>query len=85
MLQEHYAIDIADQRPRSIDDGRRFDRVVTLCDKAREALPDSTYGTRTHWSIPDPAADDLYPSFVSAAAEIDTRVRHLLPSLRMEN
>jgi hypothetical protein len=62
--------------------------VVTLCDKAREALPDGEYWPRAHWSIADPAAGDesrsSYSRYLSAAAEIDTRVRQLLPSLSTE-
>ena len=84
VLREHYGIDIDGQEPRPIDSahGSRFDRVVTLCDKAREALPHAEDWPRVHWSIPDPvAAGNSYPRFVSAAADIDARIRQLLPSL----
>ena len=62
---------------------RRFDYVITLCDKAREACPDfpATRG-RIHWSIPDPAARRATPTgpatrpFLHTAADIDTRIRH---------
>jgi hypothetical protein len=53
---------------------------VTLCDKAREAVPD--FGARTrrvHWSIPEPP--DEAAAFRRTAAEIDVRVRHLVPVL----
>ena len=87
VLRERYDIDVDGQSPRPLDSthGTRFDRVITLCDKAREAIPEAQDWPRVHWSIPDPAATDhrraTYSTFVSAAAEIDTRVRHLLPSL----
>jgi len=79
-LRERYDIDIEGQAPRQLDAarGRPFDRLVTLCDKAREVLPDTDHPLRIHWSIADPTN---YSSFVSTAAEIDTRVHHLLPSL----
>ncbi|TWD84052.1 protein-tyrosine-phosphatase [Kribbella amoyensis] len=85
VLREHYDLDITRQRPRAIGSAERtrFGHTITLCDKAREALP-PTNGQRAHWSIPDPAAGrrkDLYPEFVAVAAEIDARVRQLLPSL----
>ncbi|MEO3774783.1 ArsR family transcriptional regulator [Micromonospora sp. B9E7] len=86
VLREEFSLDITDQRPRHWDTltGRRFDYVISLCDKAREACPDfSGQPRRVHWSIPDPAtAADTerasYPAFQRAAADIDTRVRHLL-------
>jgi protein-tyrosine-phosphatase/DNA-binding transcriptional ArsR family regulator len=89
VLRERFGIDIANQRPRLLDDlaGRVFDHVITLCDKAREACPEfSDHPRRVHWSVPDPAAaegaDDAgYPAFERTAADIDTRVRHLLPVL----
>ena len=61
--------------------------MITLCDKAREVCPE----------FPDHAAADAlehprprhgrrrdqasYPAFQHTAAEIDTRIRHLLPVL----
>ena len=87
VLREEFGIDIAGQRPRRLNevDGGRFDYVITLCDKVREVCPDFTGHPRSvHWSIPDPAADldqDTSPAFARIAAQIDTRVRHLLPVL----
>jgi protein-tyrosine-phosphatase/DNA-binding transcriptional ArsR family regulator len=81
VLREEYGISIADRRPQHLDTlaGRRFDHVITLCDKVREVCPG--FGSRpVHWSIPDPAAG-TYPDFARIAAEIDTRVRHLVPVL----
>jgi protein-tyrosine-phosphatase/DNA-binding transcriptional ArsR family regulator len=88
-------IDIAEQRPRHLDTmtGRRFDYVISLCDKVREVCPDfddhqRPGPQRLHWSIPDPAATsgdeaarDSYPAFERTAAEIDTRIRYLQPVL----
>ncbi|MEZ7124591.1 metalloregulator ArsR/SmtB family transcription factor [Nonomuraea sp. AD125B] len=85
VLRRRYDIDVADRRPRGLDTltGRRFDYVISLCDKVREVCPDfAGHPRRLHWSIPDPAADqDGYPAFDRTAAEIDTRVRHLQPVL----
>jgi protein-tyrosine-phosphatase/DNA-binding transcriptional ArsR family regulator len=80
VLRETFAIDIAGQRPRHLDTvaHTRFDHVITLCDKAREALPAFDHARRAHWSIPEPSD---YPHFQHTAAEIDTRVQHLLPIL----
>ena len=89
VLRRRYGIDIADQRPRGLESmtGRRFDYVISLCDKVREVCTDfDDHPRRLHWSIPDPAATggdarDGYHAFDRTAAEIDTRVRYLQPVL----
>jgi protein-tyrosine-phosphatase/DNA-binding transcriptional ArsR family regulator len=85
VLRDDFGVDIAAQRPRNLATltGRRFDYVITLCDKAREVCPEfDGHPRRLHWSVADPAlADDGYPAFTRTAAEIDTRVRQLLPVL----
>ena len=89
VLHDEFGIDITGQRPRHLDtlSGRRFDYVVSLCDKAREACPDFPDDSRrVHWSIPDPAAagdtdETTYPAFQHSATDIDTRIRRLLPVL----
>ncbi len=87
VLRDHFGVDVTGRHPRHLDTltSRRFDYVITLCDKAREACRDfGGDARRLHWSIPDPAAtgdQDGYPAFVRTAADIDTRVRHLLPVL----
>ncbi len=89
VLRDEYGIDISHQQPTHLDavHQRQFDRTVSLCDRVREARPEFRNQPRpTHWSIPDPAATGPsaragYPAFKRAAAEIETRVRHLLPTL----
>ncbi|GII05688.1 arsenate reductase/protein-tyrosine-phosphatase family protein [Planobispora takensis] len=84
-LREGYGIDLRDWRPRHLDStaGRRFDYVISLCDKVREACSGiGGHPRRIHWSVPDPAAEKAgYPAFVRTAAEIDTRIGHLIPVL----
>jgi protein-tyrosine-phosphatase len=89
VLREMFGIDVSDRRPQHLDTlaGRKFSRVITLCDRAREVCPEFPHHPRrAHWSIPDPAAADdddqvSYPAFQRTAADIDTRVRYLLPVL----
>jgi protein-tyrosine-phosphatase/DNA-binding transcriptional ArsR family regulator len=82
-------IDISSRRTKPLTDftGRRFDRVITLCDKVREICPEFPGPAVTaHWSMPDPAASagddtDTYPAFERAAGEIEGRVTLLLADL----
>jgi protein-tyrosine-phosphatase len=95
VLSHRFGIDIAAQRPRDINTltGRRFDYVISLCDKAREVCPEvDGHPRRLHWSIPDPATTGdgdrvraTYSAFTRAAADIDTRIRYLLPVLTTGN
>ncbi|GGL19497.1 hypothetical protein Sme01_47390 [Sphaerisporangium melleum] len=83
-LREPYGIDLADRRPRHLDAlrGHRFDYVITLCDRVREVCPEfGDHGRRLHWSTPDPAGQDDPGAFARVAADIDARVRYLLPVL----
>ena len=83
VLREDFGIDAAEQQPRHLDrlSQRRFDHVITLCDKAKEAVPPLAGNPRlSHWSIPDPAsaaARGGYRSFRRTGEAIDARVRHL--------
>ena len=66
---------------------RKFDRVITLCDKVREICPEFPGSPVTaHWSIADPAAggdsdEATYPAFEQVADEIESRVAVLLAEL----
>jgi len=79
-------IDISGRRSTHLDRfaNRRFDHVVTLCDKVKEVCPEFPgQPTTAHWSIPDPATDAgddeaSYPAFVRTADEIETRVAYLI-------
>jgi protein-tyrosine-phosphatase len=69
---------------------RRFDYVVTLCDRVREVCPEFPGGPeRMHWSIADPALEgdtdeESYPAFQRTAAEIENRIRFMLHAIRQQ-
>ncbi|WP_155352798.1 ArsR family transcriptional regulator [Acrocarpospora macrocephala] len=87
VLRQRYGIDIAGRRPRHLDTmtSRRFDYVISLCDKVREVCPDfDDHPQRLHWSIPDPGAISSDDAFDRTASEIDTRIRYLQPILFRE-
>jgi protein-tyrosine-phosphatase/DNA-binding transcriptional ArsR family regulator len=74
-------VDLARQLPKhlSVFARRRFNYVVTLCDRVREVRPEFPgHPGYLHWSIPDPAAggsdEKTYPAFEQMAAELETRI-----------
>jgi ArsR family transcriptional regulator, arsenate/arsenite/antimonite-responsive transcriptional repressor / arsenate reductase (thioredoxin) len=79
-------IDIGGNRAKHLDEllSRRFDMVITLCDRVREVCPEFPSHPRlVHWSIPDPALDGptdraSYPAFERTAIELETRIDFLL-------
>ena len=78
-----YGIDLANHRPRHVDTltTRRFDLVISLCDRVREVCPEFDHHPRQiHWSIPDPANGD-YETYRALAAELETRIGFLLDAI----
>jgi ArsR family transcriptional regulator, arsenate/arsenite/antimonite-responsive transcriptional repressor / arsenate reductase (thioredoxin) len=82
-------IDISGNRTKHLDEfvSRRFDRVITLCDRVREVCPEFPSDPElVHWSMPDPAQAGLtdrasLPAFERIAEELETRIRFLLALL----
>lgn len=82
-------IDISANRTKHLDEfvSRRFDMVITLCDRVREVCPEFPSHPRlVHWSIPDPALEGpsdraSYRAFERTATELETRIQFLLEQL----
>ena len=82
-------IDISGRRSKRLDEfaGRRFDRVVSLCDRVREVCPEFPGAPELiHWSIPDPAREiggdeDSLAAFERTAAELERRVGFLVGAI----
>ena len=88
VMRDRFRIDITGHRPVPVESvaRERFDYVISLCDKARESRPEFAGRPRLiHWSLADPAAGEGgltgYPAFERTAAELDTRIRFLVPAL----
>jgi ArsR family transcriptional regulator, arsenate/arsenite/antimonite-responsive transcriptional repressor / arsenate reductase (thioredoxin) len=89
VMRDEHGIDLAGQASKHLGEfaNRRFDRVITLCDRVREVCPEFPGRPESvHWSIPDPAAghaDDeaSYPAFQQVAAELETRIGYLLAAV----
>lgn len=77
-------IDLAGRRSKHVSElaGRRFDAVVSLCDRVREVCPELPGEPQSiHWSIPDPAREDTLSAFERTAAELSTRIEFLIEAI----
>jgi ArsR family transcriptional regulator, arsenate/arsenite/antimonite-responsive transcriptional repressor / arsenate reductase (thioredoxin) len=74
-------------KPLSRFSTKRFDYVITLCDRVREVCPKFPGNPGLiHWSTPDPAREgdtdaDTYVAFQRTAAELATRIGFLINSI----
>ena len=83
-------IDISGRRSKHLSEfaGRRFDYVISLCDRVREVCPEFSGGPELiHWSIPDPAREpgsdvETLPAFERTAAELETRIGFLIGAIK---
>ena len=79
-------IDLSGRRSKHLSEfaGRRFDYVISLCDRVREVCPEfPAHPDYIHWSMPDPAGegatdDETYPAFERTAQELEARIPFLL-------
>lgn len=81
-----YGVDISKHRARRLDAyaNKSFDYVISLCDRVRELCPRfPDHPAYIHWSIPNPASasDAADSAYRRTAAELDTRIRFLIPRL----
>jgi ArsR family transcriptional regulator, arsenate/arsenite/antimonite-responsive transcriptional repressor / arsenate reductase (thioredoxin) len=88
VMLDEYGLDLTTQasKPLEMFEARRFDWVISLCDKVREVCPPFPGHPQTiHWSIANPVTGDpddvTYPLFQQTAAELATRIEFLLAVL----
>ncbi len=82
-------IDISDRRSKHLSEftARRFDYVISLCDRVREVCPEFDGAPELiHWSVPDPghepgSDEDTLPAFERTATELETRVGFLIQAI----
>ena len=85
-VMKRRGIDISGNRTKHLDvfAAKRFDVVVTLCDRIREVCPDfPSCPDLVHWSIADPALEGqnnraTLPAFERLATDLEWRVGFLL-------
>jgi protein-tyrosine-phosphatase len=85
VMREEYGLELAAHEPKHLDmiADKRFDWVISLCDRVREVCPEFPgHPDTVHWSIANPATGDsddvTYPLFQQTAAELATRIEFLL-------
>ncbi len=89
VMREDYGLELSQHVPRHLDvfAEQPFEWVISLCDRVREACPESFAGAapRAHWSIANPATgardDETYALFKETAAALATRIDFLLAKL----
>ena len=82
-------IDLEGRRSKHLSEftGRRFDYVISLCDRVREVCPEFPGPPQAiHWSVRDPAREpgtdeETLPAFERTAAELETRIGFLLAAI----
>ena len=75
-----WSLDLTGCQPKGYEHVKtKFDLLVSVCDRAREATPPIA-GPSLHWSVPDPVAAGTLRSFRSAFADIERRVDRLAAS-----
>jgi len=88
IMRARYGLDLTAHKSKRLDvfAGKRFDWVISLCDRVREVCPEFPGQPQTvHWSIANPVTGDsdavTYPLFRQTAAELETRIGFLLAVL----
>jgi ArsR family transcriptional regulator, arsenate/arsenite/antimonite-responsive transcriptional repressor / arsenate reductase (thioredoxin) len=85
--------DIAGRRSKHLSEftGRRFDYVISLCDRVREVCPEFPGAPQAiHWSVRDPAREpgteqQTLPAFDRTATELSMRISFLLEAIKQTN
>ena len=81
-------IDISTRRSKHLSEvaGRRFDYVISLCDRVREVCPEFPGAPEAmHWSIPDPAREGTLSAFEHTATELETRIGFLIEAINVRS
>ena len=86
VMRDDHGIDLSRHRSKHLSTfaEKRFDRVISLCDRVREVCPVFPGDPVTaHWSIPEPLARGRPAdvAFRETARELDNRIQFLLGAL----
>jgi ArsR family transcriptional regulator, arsenate/arsenite/antimonite-responsive transcriptional repressor / arsenate reductase (thioredoxin) len=74
-----HGLDMPELAPTALNDiARDGDLIVTVCDRAHEAIGPAGWA---HWSVPDPVPDGTDQAFDAAFEDLAARVGALVPKL----
>lgn len=79
---ERRGLSLVGARPAPIPDPLPRDLLITVCDRAHEALRGIGHSTHLHWSIPDPVVSADPNAFEAAVDLLNTRIQRLAPLVR---
>lgn len=77
-------LDISANRSTHLDElsDRRFDYVISLCDRVREVCPEFPGEPETvHWSIADPAREGTRAAYERVATELEQRIAFFIRAI----
>ncbi|MGH9285411.1 MAG: ArsR family transcriptional regulator, partial [Acidimicrobiales bacterium] len=77
-------LELGATRPRALGPlDPQADLVITVCDRAHEALGPSAapYGRALHWSVPDPVPAGSKAAFAAAAGQLADRILRVAPAI----
>jgi protein-tyrosine-phosphatase len=78
-------IDISGRRSKHLDEfaGRRFDYVISLCDRVREVCPEFPGSPElVHWSVADPSREGDRAAFERTADELEGRIQFFIQAIQ---
>lgn len=75
-------LSLSKARPGPIPAPRPSDLVITVCDRAHEAMRAAGERAHLHWSVPDPVAAPEANAFDTAAELLTHRIHRLKPLVR---
>lgn len=70
-------LDLRHARPGPVPDRTRTDLVITVCDRAHEAIGSGGPGARLHWSVPDPVVSERAATFDGVVDVLGERIHNL--------
>lgn len=76
-------IDLTGAYPKPLPELSQDDLVISVCDRAHDALAEREGVRKLHWSVPDPAGREAVITFDQATDALTDRIASLAPSISL--